>query len=79
MIRKQPFGWPLQVLKALPRLVHGHSTYLWDGHTIAWGEPFATDELQLCLNDGADPLCDRLEAAGTTDVVDPQRASVAPA
>jgi hypothetical protein len=39
--------------------------------------PLHQDELELCLNEGAGALCDRLDAAGVTDVVDPARASVA--
>ena len=116
MLRRRRAGWPLQVLQALARLPHDHATHLWDGHTIPWGEPFASDtqmsnlivlppeqapegfdeftcrdnkvnilgliplhenELQLCLNEGLNPLIDRLEAAGVTDVVDPGRPSVA--
>jgi Suppressor of fused protein (SUFU) len=116
MTRKRRAGWPLQVLQELARFPHQHSTYLWDAHTIPWGEPFATgtrlsnlivlppeqapdgfdtfecrgntvnilglialhdDELESCLNEGVDALCERLEAAGVTDVVDPRRESVA--
>jgi hypothetical protein len=49
MTRKRRAGWPLQVLKELARLPHDHSTHLWDGHTIPWGEPFAPGTLMSNL------------------------------
>ena len=38
--------------------------------------PLYEDELRYCLDEGANALYRKLEAAGVTDVVDPRRPSV---
>jgi hypothetical protein len=48
--KKEQNWWPIRLLKDLARYPHEHSTWLYEGHTMAYdeGEPFASNTSMTC-------------------------------